>query len=226
MPIQKARLSRSEEAEDRQCLREMYHEGVVDISDDSLDGAPALDISVIGGPETLIFNLPSGRAGYAIMVRLVAGKSGLILMEPEITTRHDRQIVLESFDLGGPVCELGQCCYGKSEVLNDRFPLKFKQRGSMVEAVILATGLKPIPARYLQGMTVPFTLTFWDQFAIPIGLEDGLSVDRSTTPRPRLARPERSVLDQGEIPESREPFGGDNPNTQTPLRSEPGTKTL
>ena len=100
--------------------------------------------------------------------------------------QHDRQIVLESFDLGGPVCELGQCSYRKSEVLNDRFPLRFKQRGSMVEAVILATGLKPIPARYLHGMTVLFTLTFWDQFAIPIGVEDGLSVDRSTTPRQRV----------------------------------------
>src|SRR6202790_549957 len=104
MPIQKARLSRSEQAEDRRCLREMYHEGVVDILDDSLDDAPALDISVIGGLETLIFNLPSGLAGYAITVRLVARKSGLILMEPEISTGHDHQIVLESFDLGGPVC--------------------------------------------------------------------------------------------------------------------------
>jgi hypothetical protein len=223
MPIHKARLSRSEEAEDRQCLREMYHEGV-DISDDSLDDAPALDISVIGGLETLIFNLPSGLAGYAITVRLVARKSGLVLMEPEISTRHDQQIMLESFALGGPVCELGQCWYRKSEVLNDRFPLKFK-RGSMLEAVILATGLKPIPARYLQGMIMPFTLTFWDQFAIPIGVEDGLSVDRSTTPRQRRVRPERSLLDPEEILESREPIGGDNPNTQTPLRSEPGTKT-
>jgi hypothetical protein len=225
MPIQKARLSRSEQAEDRQCLREMYHEGVVDISDDSLDDAPALDISVIGGLETLIFNLPSGLAGYAITVRLVARKSGLILMEPEISTQHDRQIELESFDLGGPVCELGQCWYRKSEVLNDRFPLKFKRRGSMVEAVILATGLKPIPARYLQGMIMPFTLTFWDQFAIPIGIEEGLSVDRSTTPRQRRVRPERSLLAPEEILESREPIGGDNPNTQTPLRSAPGTKT-
>ena len=70
MPILKARLTRSEEAEHRRCLREMYDEGV-DISEDSLDCAPALDISVIGGLETLIFNLPWGLAGYAIMVRLV-----------------------------------------------------------------------------------------------------------------------------------------------------------
>jgi hypothetical protein len=130
MPILKGRLNRSEEAEDQRCLREMYHEGVVDISDDSLDCAPALDISVIGGPETLIFNLPSGLAGYAITVRLVAGKSGLILVEPEIATGHDHQIVLESFDLGGPVCELGQCWYRKSESLTTDSPLNLSNAAS------------------------------------------------------------------------------------------------
>src|ERR1700687_4974405 len=210
MPIQKARLSRSEEAEDRRCLREMYHEGV-DISEDSLDCAPALDISVIGGLETLIFNLPSGLAGYAITVRFVARTSGLILMEPEITTQHDRQIVLECFSLGGPVCTLGQCKYLAAEVLNDRFPLKFHRRGHLIEGVILATGLEPIPKEYVQGMTVPFTLNFWDQFGNEIGVESKLSVDRSTTPRPRLGRSQSSLYDSGEIPEMREPFCGEDP---------------
>ena len=43
MPILKTRLSRSEEAEDRRCLREMHHEGVdVEIPDDSSEHAPAL----------------------------------------------------------------------------------------------------------------------------------------------------------------------------------------
>jgi hypothetical protein len=206
MPILKARLNRSEEAEDRQCLREMYHEGV-DISDDSLYCAPALDISVIGGLETLIFNLPSGLAGYAIAVRLVAGTSGLILMEPEITTRHDQQIVLESFDLGDSVCELGQCWYRKSEVLNDRFPLTFHRRGHLIEGVILATGLEPIPKEYVHGMTVPFKLTVWDQFVSEINVESKLSVDRSTTPRPRLVRSQSSLRDSGKVPETREPLG-------------------
>lgn len=206
MPILKARLSRTEEAEDQRCLREMYHEGV-DISDDSLDRAPALDISVIGGLETLIFNLPSGLAGYAITVRLVAGKSGLILMEPEITTRHDHQIVLESFDLGGPVCTLGQCKYLAAEVLNDRFPLKFHRRGHLIEGVILATGLEPIPKEYVQGMTVPLKVTFWDQFGSEINVEPKLSVDRSTTPRPRLVRSQSGLRDSGKVPETREPLG-------------------
>ena len=206
MPILKARLNRSEEAEDQRCLREMYHEGV-DISDDSLDRAPALDISVIGGLETLIFNLPSGLAGYAITVRFVARTSGLILMEPEITTQHDRQIVLECFSLGGPVCTLGQCKYLAAEVLNDRFPLKFHRRGHLIEGVILATGLEPIPKEYVHGMAVPLKVTFWDQFGSEINVESKLSVDRSTTPRPRLVRSQSSLRDSGKVPETREPLG-------------------
>jgi hypothetical protein len=205
----RARLSRSERAEDRRCLREMHHEGIdVGIPDDWSDCVPALYISVIGGLDTLIFNLPSGLAGYAIVLRLVAGKAGLILLDCQITTESDEQIVLESFDLRGPVCRLGQCEYQKSDLLNDRFPLKFNHRGSMVEAVILATGLKPIPEHV---MTVRFQLTFWDQFGNGISVESELSVDRSTTPRPRLLRPQSSLHDSGEILGMHEPFGREEP---------------
>ena len=59
---------------------------------------------------------------------------------------------------------LASASISKSEVLNDRFPLKFHRRGHLIEGVILATGLKPIPKEYVHGMTVPFKLTFWDQF--------------------------------------------------------------
>lgn len=172
MPTMNTRLSRSEEAEDRRCLREMYHEGIdIENPDDSPECAPALSVSVIEGLETLIFNLPWGLAGYAIAVRLIARKSGLILMEPQITTKTDDQIELEFefVDLAGLLCRLGQCQYHKSEVLNDRFPLKLAS-GSMVEGVILATGLKPIPMQYRQGMIMPFTLIFWDQLGNPISV--------------------------------------------------------
>ena len=91
----------------------MRAEGIdVNSPDDSPEYVPALDITVVGGPVSLIFNLPSGLAGYAIWLRFVARKSGLILPEQcEITTKFDDQIVLESFDLGGPFCTLGQCSY-------------------------------------------------------------------------------------------------------------------
>jgi hypothetical protein len=210
MPIRVRRLSRREEAEYRRCLREMQAEGIdVGTPNQAPEHASALDIMVVGGLASLIFNLPGGLAGYAIWLRLVARKSGLILPEYEIATKFDGQIVPECFDPGGPVCRLGQCQYLKSEVLNDRFPLRFHQRGHLIEGVILATGLEPIPKEYIQGMTVPIKLTFWDQFRNEFGVGLKLSVDRSTTPRPRWVRPQSSLYDSGEIPEPREPFGRD-----------------
>ena len=61
------------------------------------DSAPALDISVVGGLASLIFNLPSGLAGYAIQLCLTATKSGVILHEGcDITTEFDGGIEAES----------------------------------------------------------------------------------------------------------------------------------
>ena len=87
MPVLRPRLSRTEQREDRRCLREMRAEGIdVNSPDDSPEHVPALDITVVGGLVSLIFNLPSGLAGYAIWLRLVARKSGLIL--PDMRNHH------------------------------------------------------------------------------------------------------------------------------------------
>jgi hypothetical protein len=75
----------------------------------------------------------------------------------------------------------------------------------VVEGVLLATGLKPIPEKYSQGMLVPFRLIFWDQFWNEISVDAKLSVDRSTTPRPKLPRPKSSLRDPERIPEISEP---------------------
>jgi hypothetical protein len=227
MLISGGRLSRSEEAEYRRCLREMRAEGIdVNSPDDSPEYVPALDITVVGGLVSLIFNLPSGLAGYAIWLRVVARRSGLILLEQcEVTTEFDDQIELECFDLGGPICQLGQCKHHKSEVLNDRFPLKFHRRGHRIEGVILATGLKPIPKEYVQGMMVPFKLISWDQFGNEISVESKLSVDRSTTPRPKLGRTQSTLCESGEIPKTHEPFGSEDPGVPAAPVAAPIAKT-
>jgi hypothetical protein len=206
MPTPKKRLSSSEEAEYFRCLREMRDEGV-SVSEDFSESGPDFHISVIGGLETLIFNLPGGLAGYAIWLRIVARKSGLIWLECEILTEFDDQIVLECFEPGGPYCQVGQSCYLKEEVLNDRFPLRFHRRGDMIVGVIMATGLKPIPAKYFQGMMVPFILSLWDPFGNKTSISSTLSADRSTTPRPKLGRPVSGTFGSLEIPETRIPFG-------------------
>ena len=150
----------------------------------------------------------------------VASRSGLILLEPcEVTTEFDRQIVLECSAPGGLVCTLGQCSYLEAEVLNDRFPLRFHRRGHLIEGVILATGLKPIPEEYVQGMTVPLQLTFWDQFGNEFSAEPMLSIDRSTTPRQRSVRPQSSVYDSGGVPDTREPSGTEDPDVPAALRA-------
>lgn len=201
------RSSKRLESEERRCLQEMRDEGI-SIPGCSVESESSLNVSVIGGLETLIFNLPTGLAGYCIWLRIVAGKSGRIFLEEcEIITEFDDQIVLECFDLGGPNCQVGQCSYPKSEVLNDRFPLRLRGRGDLIVGVILATGLKPIPAEFLQGMRVPFTLNLSDQFWNKTSVNSTLSVDRSTTPRKRLGRPVSSIFDSLEIAETAIRFG-------------------
>ena len=229
MPNRQHRLNQGEEAEYRRCLQEMQAEGI-DVGD--LDPAPEhtspLDIIVVGGLASFIFNLPSGLAGYAIRVRLVARKSGLIMPDCEIATKFDDQIEPESFDQRLPLCTLGQCRYPTAEVLNDRFPLTFHRRGCMIEAMILATGLEPIPKEYLQGMTVPSRLTFWDQFGNEIGIEAELYVDRSTKPRPKWVRPKNSLRGPAGITEMNEPVFRPNlnpgamPNPAGELLNNPG----
>jgi hypothetical protein len=91
--------------------------------------------------------------------------------------------------------------------------------------VILATGLKPIPQEYVQGMTVPLKLTFWDQFGNEFSAEPMLSVDRSTTPRQRLVRTQSSVYDSGGIPDTREPSAREGPDVQAALRAAVMAKT-
>jgi hypothetical protein len=135
------------------------------------------------------------------------------------------RIVLECFDLGGPICQLGQCTHHKSEVLNDRFPLKFHQRRNLIEGVILATGFEPIPKEYVQGMAVPFPLTVWDQFRNEISVESKLSVDRSMIPRPRMVRPQSSLNDSREIPDTHEPLGSKDPGIPAAPVATPIAKT-
>ena len=68
-------------------------------------------------------------------------------------------------------------------------------------------------------MMLPFKLRFWDQFTNEISINSKLSVDRSTTPRPRLVRPRSGLFDPEGIPEMREPFGSEDPGVAEAVRS-------
>ena len=120
-----------------------------------------LDIAVGGGLATFVFDLTAGRAGYVISVRLVGRALGTLL-DCRLTTSWDDDIVLASFDdEGDPMCRLGLLEYPRSQVLNLRIQNSLRlQRGQMIEGVILATGVNPIPKAYRHGQIVPITLAF------------------------------------------------------------------
>ena len=108
--------------------------------------------------------MTAGCAGYVISVRLVGQGLGTVL-DCRLTTSWDDEIVLASFnDEGDSMCRLGLLQYPRDQVLNLRIQnsLRF-QRGQMIEGVILATGVNPIPEAYRHGLIVPITVAFLDQ---------------------------------------------------------------
>jgi hypothetical protein len=96
-----------------------------------------------------------------------------------MTTQWDRDIVPRSFDDRASLCKLGRLDYTQAEVLNQRIEdlLRFSHRGDIVEGLIMATGIWPIPQAFRQGMLVPFELAFEDQFENEISVAAELSVD-------------------------------------------------
>ena len=83
------------------------------------------------------------------------------------------------------LCKLGPLDYTQAEVLNQRIEesLLFSHPGDVVEGMILATGIRPIPQVFGQGMRVPFEMTFEDEFENEIRVDAELCVERETKPK-------------------------------------------
>ena len=159
-----------------------------------------------GGCATFAFDLTAGRAAYVISVRLVGRTLGALL-DCRLTTSWDDHIVLTSFDDGGDsMCRLGLVEYPRDQVLNLRMQnsLRF-QRGQMIEGVILATGVNPIPEAYRHGQIVPITLTVLDENENQIRETADLFVDRLWKPKPKSARRTTGLFDRGRIVPTQEP---------------------
>jgi hypothetical protein len=165
-----------------------------------------LDIRIAGSVATFVFELTAARAGYVISVRLVGRAPGAIL-DCRLTTSWDKDIVLESFNDGGdPMCRLGLVEYPRDQVLNLRMQnsLRF-QRGQIIEGVILATGVNPIPKAYRHGQIVPIELAFLDQDEDQVRETADLFVDRLWKPKPKLEPHKTGLFDRGRIVPLREP---------------------
>ena len=89
------------------------------------------------------------------------------------------------------------------QVLNSRFeaPLRFHNRGQIIEGWLVAAGSRPIPQEYREGATVRCNLTFWDQFGHKIGAHADLSV-RRLKPKPAPLQPRTGLDDPAENQQS------------------------
>ena len=189
MPIRKPHLNRAEQALYHAAAQELHSAGL-DVDVPGVQDSHFLDVAVAGGPATGAFDLPNAGVGYAICVRLVAMRSGLILSHYQIRTKWDDQISPLNFDERSPVCKLGWFTYSRDEVLNQHLDnsLQFHYRGQVIEGTILAMGLQPIPEMYRTGASVPFEINFADSLGHEIGVEAELYVDRTAKRKNATAR--------------------------------------
>ena len=193
MPIRKPRLSRQEEAEYLLCLQQLQGEGHdVEIPDKWRENAAAVDIEVGAPWENMVFDLTNGGVGYyAVRLRLIARRPGVILLEYAITSDFDDQILLLNIDERNPFCKLGRFEFERREILNSRVDneLRLQRRGQMVQGWLLASGLSRIPPQDRDGAKVPFQLTFRDQFQQETGVHGTLSVFRAPNQKNPVVRP-------------------------------------
>jgi hypothetical protein len=174
------RLSRAEEATYRDCLRQLQFEGIdVEIPEEWQESSRALDIVAAGPAESTVFESATGGVYYAILVRVIAERSGFTLTDWGLETSYDDQIVPASFDDRDRMWNLGGQMYRPNEVLNSPIEKTLVlAKGQIAEGSLLASGIAPIPAEYGKSAVVPFRLSFWDQFGNEIGVNGRLSVLR------------------------------------------------
>jgi len=215
MPIRKHRLSRQEEAAHLAVLQQLQGEGHdVEIPGEWLENAAAVDIEVGAPWENMVFELRSGGTGYyAVRLRLVARRAGVILPDYDITSDWDDQILLLNIEEGNPLCKLGSLEFERSEILNSRIEkhLRFPHRGDIVEGWLLALGLRPIPQQYREGTRVPFQLAFRDQFQQEAEVHSVLSVLRARKQENPAVRPRTRLYGPAENQQVRESSVSEEP---------------
>jgi hypothetical protein len=177
MPIRKPRLSRAEEATYSGRLRKLQDEGInVETPEEWLENSPALNIVLAGPADNTVWETSRGGVVYVVRSRSTALRN-VTLTDWGMSTEYDDQIVPEPFDDRLSVCKL--CGLQQSEVLNERIENNLRMiRGQVVEGGFLATGLRPVPAKY-GPFPVPFDLVFRDQFGNEYHAGGKLSVLRS-----------------------------------------------
>src|SRR5580704_8911406 len=121
MPFMRRILSQAEGTEHLRRAEQLRASGVeIDIPKEWVENSRALDIVLAGPAENIVFETPNGGFVYAVLARWVAVRSGLIVVDWNLNTDYDDQIVPCSDSDRGTVYRLGRHEYRRCEVLNER----------------------------------------------------------------------------------------------------------
>jgi hypothetical protein len=182
MPNPRRRLSQTDRDRYSSDATQLRRAGVeIKIPEDLSVNDPV--IIMVGRDLGSLVSQSKGGVHYAVCLRMVARRA-CTLVRWQITTKWDDEIEPNSYGGRSSLCKLGRLDYTEAEVLNSRIEesLRFSHPGDMIEGVLLATGIRPIPKAHRQGMLMPFELTFADQFEDEISVEGLLSVNYTANP--------------------------------------------
>jgi len=196
MPIRKSRLSREEQRQCLASLRDRQARGFNVVIPRQLERACVLDIIIAGSPESLITQLSPTIVLYALLVRLVAERSGTV-QEFEVAASWDPGI-FPCYPKGRTPYRFARGLeFNVKEVLNDRIErdLGFR-RGDVREGWLLAMGNQPVPEEYGPGTPAPLELRLFDQFGQSQGERATLLVERSARIRASSVRPGAGLYEQ------------------------------
>jgi hypothetical protein len=196
MPIRKARLSRAEEARYLAAAQQLQAAELgCEIPGAWLENSRALDIMVNPPHENFLRELRYGQVGYAVFVRLIARRGGLILEDFLIASGWDSDLIPLRAKEKDLYCFTPSFDFVWDEVLNHRIEnrLRFHHRGDMAEGWLLAIGHKPIPDKYRNWMSAPFDVTFADQFGDNHLVSGEACVERSARQKDIGVRPGKSA---------------------------------
>jgi hypothetical protein len=192
MPIRKDLLSKAEHVKYIACLAQLLKAGCdVRIPSERQENSRALNIQIAPPEENIIRELPTGGVVYAIWIRLVALRAGVILEEFGLAAASDPDLIPLSPGKEGLYVFARGFDFAWEEVLNHRIekPLRFHHRGYLAEGWLLAVGQEPIPDTYRHGMAERLEVRLTDQFGGDHFAQAGAFIERSAHKRAPALRP-------------------------------------
>ena len=192
MPMRRLSLSRAQLGRHLSAAQRLRASGLdVEIPEELQEHSRALDIHIAPPEANITRELKTGAVAYAVWVRLIARRTGVILETFGLAAPWDLDLIPLSPPKEDPYVFARGFDFARDEVLNHRIEksLRFHHRGYLAEGWLLAVGQERIPDTYRQGMTQRLEVRLTDQFGGDHFAQADAFVERSVHQKAPALRP-------------------------------------